>query len=100
KILGYLGSINEAKIINMSANNTFWERVDTHLKALHLETSQRKAIKQQLQRRIPKVPDNELYKMTELENRHPRMSRGFKGRNQLEEFRAKYHLPGDEIRSL
>lgn len=100
KILSYLGSINDAKITNPSANENFWESVDTHLRALSLKPDQKKDIKQKLQSRIPKIPPSELYKMESLKSRHPTRSRSKPERDQLEAFRQKYHLPGDDIRDV
>jgi hypothetical protein len=98
KIISYLGSINDAKITNLSANEKFWQSVTSHLRTLPLDKDQRKNIEHMLQERIPKVSDREMYKIAELENRHPR-HRSHKERDQLEAFRAKHHLPGDDLRT-
>src|SRR5579864_9187468 len=99
KILSYLGSINDAKIMKSGANEAFWQSVDTHLKTLNLKREQRKDIEQKLQLRVPKMRWQELYEMSHTADRHPH-ARSHKEREQLEEFRKRYNLPGDEIRPL
>jgi len=99
KILSYLGSINDAKIINSGANEVFWKSVDTHLKALNLKRDQRADIEQKLQLRVPKMRWQELYEISRIADRHPH-ARSHKEKQQLEELRKRYSLPGDEIRPL